>query len=637
VEAAPNPIVAVDARGRISYANPQAELAFGYAESELIGRPIELLVPSRSEHRHVALGEAFLAHPVGRPMGIGMTLAARRSDGTEFPVEISLTPIETPDGVEVYATVVDITARTAGQAKLAESERRFRTVLEASPNPIVGIDRSARITFASTKVGEAFGYAVEELIGQPIETLLPERVRERHVAHRERYFERPVSRPMGIGLDLAGRRKDGREFPVEISLSPIETTEGMVVFATIVDITARRSAEAQLLQSQKLESIGRLAGGVAHDFNNILFAINGYTELLMEDLADTPPADLTDVRESLLAIQGAADRGATLTMQLLAFSRQQVMTREVVEPVRGIRDLEPMLRRLIGEHIQLRVIAGPEAVRVRIDPGQLDQIVMNLVVNSRDAMPEGGSITIEIGSTVFEDAYALEHFEVAPGAYAMIAVSDNGVGMDRETREHIFEPFFTTKERGQGTGLGLATIYGIVRQAGGHIWLYSELGHGSTFKIFVPLVQEAAAPVPARATSPAPAPGTGSVVLVEDEPSVRDMTRRIMERAGYAVTVFETGQAAIEEVERADLHFDVLVTDVVMPVMSGLELASWMLERHPEIGVVLLSGYTAETLDLERLLAHGARFVSKPVSSSEMLQAIRLAGAAGAAGRRSAS
>ena len=637
MEAAPNPIVAVDARGRISYANPQAELAFGYAESELIGRPIELLVPSRSEHRHVALGEAFLAHPVGRPMGIGMTLAARRSDGTEFPVEISLTSIETPDGVEVYATVVDITARTAGQAKLAESERRFRTVLEASPNPIVGIDRSARITFASTKVGEAFGYAVEELIGQPIETLLPERVRERHVAHRERYFERPVSRPMGIGLDLAGRRKDGREFPVEISLSPIETTEGMVVFATIVDITARRSAEAQLLQSQKLESIGRLAGGVAHDFNNILFAINGYTELLMEDLADTPPADLTDVRESLLAIQGAADRGATLTMQLLAFSRQQVMTREVVEPVRGIRDLEPMLRRLIGEHIQLRVIAGPEAVRVRIDPGQLDQIVMNLVVNSRDAMPEGGSITIEIGSTVFEDAYALEHFEVAPGAYAMIAVSDNGVGMDRETREHIFEPFFTTKERGQGTGLGLATIYGIVRQAGGHIWLYSELGHGSTFKIFFPLVQEAAAPVPARATSPAPAPGTGSVVLVEDEPSVRDMTRRIMERAGYAVTVFETGQAAIEEVERADLHFDVLVTDVVMPVMSGLELASWMLERHPEIGVVLLSGYTAETLDLERLLAHGARFVSKPVSSSEMLQAIRLAGAAGAAGRRSAS
>ncbi|HET7181476.1 MAG TPA: PAS domain S-box protein [Candidatus Limnocylindrales bacterium] len=628
LEAGPNPVVAVNARGAITYANPKAEVAFGYAEDELLGQSIEVLVAEGARGPHAAYRQTFQEHPLARPMGLGMDFAARRRDGTEFPAEISLSPVETEHGLEIFATVVDITARKAAEAALIESERRFRTVMEASPNPIVGIDRSATIIYASPKVEDAFGYRPDELIGMPIETLLPERVRERHVVHRTQFMERPASRPMGIGLDLAGRRKDGREFPVEISLSPINTREGLVVFATVVDITARKSAEAQLLQSQKLESIGRLAGGVAHDFNNILFAINGYTELLIEDLQSTPPDDLTGVRESLAAIQGAADRGANLTMQLLAFSRRQVMAEKVVEPTSTIRALEPMLRRLIGANIDLRVVPREDAGRIRVDPGQLDQIVMNLVVNARDAMPAGGSITIEISDSIFEESYALEHFEVEPGAYVMLAVTDNGVGMDRETREHIFEPFFTTKEQGQGTGLGLATIYGIVRQAGGHIWLYSEPGHGSTFKIYFPRVAEPASATPGASQTDAPARGTGSVLLVEDEPAVRDMTRRILERAGYEVTAMENGRAAMDAVERMDGRFDILVTDVVMPVMSGLELAAWVLDRHPDTGIVMLSGYTAETLDLERLLARGAKFVSKPLSSGEMLRAIREAAAA---------
>jgi CheY-like chemotaxis protein len=282
-----------------------------------------------------------------------------------------------------------------------------------------------------------------------------------------------------------------------------------------------------------------------------------------------------------------------------------------------------MLRRLIGENIELRVVASETSVRIRLDPVQLDQIMLNLVVNARDAMPSGGLVTIEIRTTVFEEGHVLEHLEVEPGPYVMITVSDNGVGMDRETLEHVFEPFFTTKELGRGTGLGLATSYGIIRQAGGHIWSYSEPGHGSTFELYFPLVMDgetvAAAPSPIRL----PARGTGSVLLVEDEPSVRDMTTRILERAGYIVTPFEDGRAAISEVERRLVPFDVLVTDVIMPGMSGIELASWMLDRKPETGVVLLSGFTAETLDLERLLARGAKFVSKSVATGEMLQAIR--------------
>jgi CheY-like chemotaxis protein len=268
------------------------------------------------------------------------------------------------------------------------------------------------------------------------------------------------------------------------------------------------------------------------------------------------------------------------------------------------------------------VTAKPPTGRLRIDPGQLDQIVMNLVVNARDAMPSGGSVTIEIATTVFEEAYAVEHFDVVPGAYVMVAVSDNGQGMDRETRKHVFEPFFTTKDQGLGTGLGLATIYGIVRGAGGHIWLYSEPGRGTTFKLYLPRVDDAPT-TKAEPSTDTPTRGTGSVLLVEDEPAVRDMTRRVLQRAGYTVLAVEDARSAMDRIQAADEPFAVLVTDVVMPGMSGIELGGWMLDRHPETAVVLLSGYTADSLDLERLLERGARFVSKPLSSGELLRAIR--------------
>ena len=626
LHASPNAVVGIDEGGRITYVNPQAEATFGYRSADLLGRQIEMLLPERLAAQHVNHRNGFLAHPVARPMGIGLELAGRRRDGTEFPVEISLLPVDGPKGREVFATVVDITLRKNAEAALAESERRFRAVLEASPNAIIAVDPDGRITYANPRTQTTFDYAPDELIGEHLTTLIPDRFREVHIRHREEYVKHPVARPTGIGMDLVGRRKDGREFPVEISLSPVETGEGLQVFATVVDITSRKATEQQLLQSQKLESIGRLAGGVAHDFNNILFAINGYAELLEEDVASLPPGQLADIPHSIQAIHTAADRGSKLTQQLLAFSRQQIVSPEVVNPVHVIRALEPMLRRLIGENIGLEVHASGEIGRVRIDPGQLDQIVMNLVVNARDAMPDGGRVTIQLANAVFDEAYALEHFEVSPGAFVQIAVTDTGVGIDRETQEHIFEPFFTTKEQGRGTGLGLATIYGIVRQAGGHIWLYSELGRGTTFKIYFPRVadgEEPAAPPRAQAA----VGGSERLLLVEDEPAVRDMTRRVLERAGYDVTAMADGQAAVEALKDPSASFDVLVSDVVMPKMSGIDLAERALSMHAGMGIVLLSGYTAETLDLERLLKRGARFVPKPVATGELLRAIREASA----------
>jgi len=330
------------------------------------------------------------------------------------------------------------------------------------------------------------------------------------------------------------------------------------------------------------------------------------------------------VQASVEAIQAAADRAAALTGQLLAFTRRQVVTSQVIDLGASILTVEPMLRRLIGEHVALTLLLDPETGNFRGDPGQLDQILVNLVVNARDAVQEGGEITIQIGNVEFDEPYALEHFEVVPGPYVMLSVSDNGVGMDQATREHIFEPFFTTKPRGEGTGLGLATIYGSVRRAQGHIWLHSEPGVGTTFKLYFPRVE--AAPGEGGVATSAPSRiGSGRVLVVEDEGMVRDLTTRVLDRAGYDVLVAGDAAEALGLASASRSRIDALVSDVVMPGMSGPDLAEQMMERFPSIAVVLLSGYTAESLPLEAVLARGATFLGKPFNTQELVRAVATA------------
>jgi PAS domain S-box-containing protein len=627
LEASPNAIIAVDAQARIAYANARAEASFGYTRDELFGQLVELLLPGRIAERHVGHRDGFLAHPVARPMGIGLELAGRRKDGSEFPIEISLAPVETAEGTQVFATVVDITARIrarrTAESALAESESRFRAVLEASPDAIIAVDTQGSITYVNPQTENSFGYTRGELLGQAVERLLPESVADGHVAHRNGFMTQPISRPVGIGLDLAGRRKDGSEFPVEISLSPVTTAEGLQVFATVVDITARKSAESQLLQAQKLESIGRLAGGIAHDFNNMLFAISGYAEMLAQDLSPDAARDFDRAAalRSVEAITQATERATVLTSQLLAFGRRRLVNPLVLDLNDRIVAIEPMLRPLIGEQIHLELDLDPDIGHIQADPGQLDQILVNLVVNARDAMPEGGTVTIETGSALFDELNANEAFEVPAGRYVLMAVTDTGLGMDPITRDHIFEPFFTTKELGKGTGLGLATIYGIVRQAGGHIRLDTELGQGSTFMLYFPRDDtELAAEV--LASNAVPTTASGSILVVEDDPAVREMTTALLERAGYDVMVVGDGSEALAAADRLDGRIDVLVTDVAMPGISGIEVGQRMLERSPKVGVVLLSGYTGETLELARMTTQGAIFIGKPVTSAQLLAAI---------------
>jgi PAS domain S-box-containing protein len=537
-----------------------------------------------------------------------------------------LSPLESAEGILVTAAIRNISVRKDADEHLAQMEAKYRGLLEAAPDAMVVVNQVGEIVLLNVQAEKQFGYHRDELVGQQVTNIIPEGFAERLIADDLRSAADALAQQIGTGIELVGRRKDGSEFPIEIMLSPLESAEGILVTAAIRNISVRKLAESQLLQAQKLESIGRLAGGIAHDFNNMLFAIHGYAELLAEDLALTNRARLDPDRAllSVDAISQAAERAAALTAQLLAFSHQQVISLNVLDLNAAIGGLEPMVRQLIGENMRLVLKLDHDAGHIRADAGQLDQILVNLVVNARDAMPDGGTVTIETGNVSVGEPSAIEPFDLKPGPYVLLAVTDTGIGMDRETREHIFEPFFTTKGLGKGTGLGLATTYGIVRQAGGYIWLYSEPGVGSSFKLYFPRVDAAVTPrLPTVAA--APAVGAGTVLVVEDEPVVREMTTQLLARSSYQVIAVANGAEAMMRLAGLEASIDVLVTDVIMPHMSGIELAEWVMDRYPHVGVVLLSGYTAETLDLERVTTRGATFVPKPVTSAQLLVALHQA------------
>jgi len=497
------------------------------------------------------------------------------------------------------------------------AEDRFRVMVETAPTGIVIADERGRIAEVNAQALQMFGYDRGELIGEAIETLLPERLRSSHQGHRSGYMKEPHVRPMGVGMELPARRKDGTEFPAEISLGPLVTKEGVLVSSTIVDITGRKKMEGQLRQSQRMEAIGKLAGGVAHDFNNLLAVILGSADVVLDKL----PADHPS-RRKLELIRQAGSSAADLTRQLLAYSRQQMLQPRVLDLKEIVGRTQVLLSRLIGENIQFTISLEPSLGQVKADPGQIEQVLLNLAVNARDAMPQGGRLRIEARNVELDDSYKDGHQPVVPGRYVMLAIEDTGSGMDRDTQSRVFDPFFTTKELGKGTGLGLATVYGIVKQSAGYIWVYSELSKGTIFKVYLPRVDETR-PVEQKEPDQLISRGCETILLVEDSDSLRELAQEYLESDGYTVLAANSGKEALQQARDFHGTIHLLLTDVVMPEMSGPELASRMASLRPAIKVIFTSGYTDDTVARQGALDPGVTFIQKPYRPKALARKIR--------------
>lgn len=631
LEAIPDAIVATNPDGIIVQVNSQTEDLFGYTRDELIGQGIEILVPEphRAQHHHHR--EQFAEQPRTRRMGAGLDLHGRRRDGSEFPVEISLSPVPTANGILVLGAIRDVTDRKRIEERLRkahdeldrrknrqlwEYQNRLALTVDSSQDAIIGKNLDGIVTSWNKSAERIYGYKAEEMIGKPISILAPKehpdeipQILER-IRHGERveYFE------------TIRVTKDARRLNVSLSISPICDADGNIVGASAIarDITAQKRAEDQLRQAQKMEAVGRLAGGVAHDFNNILGIITACSELMRSHVDSESSAG-----QYVDNIKKAADRGAGLTRQLLSFSRRQPVQPTLLDLNERLKEVSKLLKPLMGDDVQLVLLPRSTSAIVEADPGQLDQIVINLAVNARDAMPKGGKLVIETGVQNFDEQFAELHPPLTSGKYILLAVSDNGSGMDETTVARIFEPFFTTKELGKGTGLGLATVYGIVKQSGGHIWVYSEPGRGTTFKIYLPCAEHRLGIAREGDSEALPPRGDGkTILLVEDDTLMRTLTRQMLVEHGFAVMEAEDGRIALDLLGSDHAAVDLTLTDVVMKGMGGPELALRLTESHPEMRIVYMSGYTGELIKDRDALNPGFFLLEKPFTRSSLLKII---------------
>jgi PAS domain S-box-containing protein len=633
LEAIPDAVVAVNRQGVIIQVNSQTEAMFSYTRGELVGQSIEILVPERQRGDHHRHREEYHAKPKIRRMGSGLDLYGRKRDGSEFPVEISLSPVSTGNGASgngmvVLSVIRDISDRKRIEnelrraneelerrksRELRDSQNRMALIVDSSQDAIIGKTLDGVITHWNKGAEHMYGYTPQEIIGRNISALCPkERVDEISVilakirrGERVEYFE---------SVRVA---KDGKRLNVSVSISPILDQEGRVVGASSIarNITGQKKVEEQLRQSQKMEAIGRLAGGVSHDFNNLLGIVTACTELLRGRVDG-------EGLEYIENIQEAAKRGASLTRQLLAFSRKQVVQTQILDLNERLKEVTKLLHPLMGDDVEVALLPRTPTAVIEADPGQIDQVVMNLAVNSRDAMPRGGRLIMETGVFDFDEAFAREHATMKPGRYVVLAISDNGTGMDEATRLRIFEPFFTTKEMGKGTGLGLATVYGIVKQSGGDIWVYSEPGRGTTFKIYFPSAEQKLDAGQEKKAEPLPARREGiTILLAEDDTVMRRVIKKMLEEHGYKVIETEDGQSALDVIKANHTRIDLVLTDVVMKGISGPELVLQLMDSHPEMKVVYMSGYTGE-LVANQGLESGIRLLEKPFTRASLLSVI---------------
>ena len=656
LESAPDAMLIVDERGIILLANSQTEKMFGYSREELIGQPVEKLMPRRFREIHTMHRDEFISTPRLRPMNAGLDLYGLRSDGSEFPVEISLNPISTEGGTRVASSIRDISDRKRAEQELRraheeldqrvlqrtaelekataelreriimheqterdlrQSEERFRLLVEGVTDyAIFMLDPEGVVVSWNAGAERIYGFTAEETIGSSFgrfhDSEEPGAEAPQHTLEQAAAAGRFVEEAWRV-------RRDGRRFRASVVTTALREENGELQgFSKITrDVTEKYELEKRLRHAQRLEAIGRLAGGVAHEFNNSATAILGYSSLVIDSVQDNP-----QLRHYAEEIQKAGQRAAAVTRQLLAFSRQQILQPTTLNLNDVVTDIEKMLHRLIGENIRVLTELDPYLGVVRADASQMAQAIVNLALNARDAMPDGGLLKIETGNVEVDRAFAAEN-NLAPGPHVRLRVSDSGTGLDRQTAAHIFEPFFTTKPVGSGTGLGLSTVYGTVKQSGGGILVFSELGHGATFEIYLPRLEQAC--VKPELLSPRKQAGGGAevVLVVEDDNSLRWLTCQMLAQFGYTVVEAQDAPHALALARERGGDVDLLITDVVMPGINGRQLARQSRQLYPHIKVLLMSGYTAEIAAQTDKSEPSLEFLEKPFTPEELGAKVR--------------
>jgi two-component system cell cycle sensor histidine kinase/response regulator CckA len=600
---------------RIDFVSDYVETMLGYSVEEWLTTPNFWLSIVHEDDKERAAREAAARFKSGKGGTSEFRWVAR--DGRVLWVEARSTIVTDAAGnsAGMLGVTMDITHRKHAEEELRQSEERYRDLVENAHDIIYTHDLEGNYTSINAAAEQITGYTREEALRMNItQTVPPEQLETvRQMIVRKLAGDRMTS------YELEIIAKDGRRIPVEVNTALI-IQDGVAVGIQGIarDVTERKKLEHQLRQSQKMEAIGLLAGGVAHDFNNLLTAIIGYTDLTIRRLRNDDP-----LQRNLEEIRKAGDLAASLTRQLLAFSRKQILQPRILDLNSVVAEMGRMLRRLIGEDIELRTVLRQDLGKIKADPGQIEQVIMNLAINARDAMPSIGKLTIETQAVTFAEELADQPFAVSPGSYVKLLVTDTGIGMDEETVARIFEPFFTTKESGRGTGLGLSTVYGIIKQSGGYILVHSNVGRGTTFTVYLPQIDTGPDEYKPNTTIEDPLQGDETILLVEDEDTVRRTVSKILAMYGYEVLEAQNGRSALQLCELYRKPIDLLLTDVVMPEMSGRELANRLASQHPEMKVLYMSGYTDDVIVHHGVLDQGTEFIQKPFTPDVLARRVR--------------
>jgi len=616
VESLPNSLILVNKDGIISFINSLTEKMFGYKKQELIGHSVEILIPQRFCDKHVQFRNNFLSQHSSIMLGIESDLLGRRKDGREFPVEIGLNPIKSDGETQILCTISDTTKRKQSEDAVRKSEEKYRLLFEDSKDVIFMSTPEGKLLDINPAGVELFGYSSKE------ELLKIDLTNDLYNTPMDREKLRGILEEHGYAknFECTLKRKDGEKITALETASVIYDKKGKIIAyrGILRDITGLRHLEEQLHQSQRIESIGRLASGIAHDFNNLITIIRGYCEILSQRLNEDDPLFICAKQ-----IDKTSKHAESLINQLLTFSRAQVSRAVVLNLNDLIQEMEKLFQPLTQKDIELQISLENDIGNIKADPSQIEQVIMNLFVNACDAMPNGGRLSIESKNVIVDDIYFKNRPGWEPGSYVVLAISDTGIGMDKKTQAHIFEPFYTTKEKSKGTGLGLSTVYGIVKQSGGNIWVYSEPGKGTIFRIYFPQVNEEIS-ITERIQKPdTNLTGTETILVVEDEQDVRFLVRESLQMFGYNVLETDDGNIALQMCKQSNGKIHLLLTDVMMPRMAGRQLYDQLRISNPDIKVLFMSGYTENAVIQQVEFEPGMPFIQKPFTPKALALKVR--------------